>query len=133
MEQGNLARLWDLDGKEIQVFTGHEKTVECVAFSPDSKYVLTGSRDGTARLWDLAGRELTRYHLFDGKDAKEKHNGIQYVAFSPDGLTITTFDNKNVKRFWRNVIGEWESGVLWDRVQRLRGEERMKFGIDWAY
>jgi WD40 repeat protein len=32
----------------------HQDTVEAVAFSPDGKTVITGSRDKTARLWDVA-------------------------------------------------------------------------------
>lgn len=38
-------------GKEIFTFTGHSEEVTTVAFSPDSKSVLTGSRDGTLILW----------------------------------------------------------------------------------
>ena len=41
---------------------GHSNSVRSVAFSPDSRFVLTGSVDKTARLWDLAtGRELQRF------------------------------------------------------------------------
>jgi WD40 repeat protein len=38
--------------KEIHTFQAHPLTVWSVAFSPDGKRVVTGSRDGTARLWD---------------------------------------------------------------------------------
>ena len=42
-------------GKTIQVFKGHEKGVNHVAFSPDGKFILSVSVDGdkTARLWRL--------------------------------------------------------------------------------
>ena len=46
-------RLWDMHGKILQVFKGHEAEIEGVTFSPDDKTILTGSDDKTARLWDL--------------------------------------------------------------------------------
>jgi len=44
--------LWDVDtGEEVRRFTGHTSEVRDVAFSPDGKYIVTASFDGTARLW----------------------------------------------------------------------------------
>ena len=62
---------------------GHATWVNAVAFSPDGKLVLTGSRDRTARLWDVqTGREL---RVFTGHAA-----AILSVAFSPDGKQVLT-------------------------------------------
>ena len=36
---------------EKEVFRGHKDIVHTVAFSRDSKYVLTGSFDKTVRIW----------------------------------------------------------------------------------
>jgi WD40 repeat protein len=47
------ARAWDAEtGMEVAAFKGHTHLLTSVAFSPDGKTILTGSRDGTARLWD---------------------------------------------------------------------------------
>ena len=48
-------RLWDLHGKVLQVFKGHEAGIEGVAFSPDDKSIITGSGDKTARFGTLMG------------------------------------------------------------------------------
>jgi len=46
------ARLWDVQtGQELRRFAGHTDDVRYVAFSPDGKYILTASQDGTTRLW----------------------------------------------------------------------------------
>lgn len=42
-------------GKLRQEFTGHRAGVSCLAFSPDGKWLASGSSDSTILLWDLGG------------------------------------------------------------------------------
>jgi WD40 repeat protein/uncharacterized caspase-like protein len=57
---------------------GHLYAVTSIAVSPDGRFVLTGSGDGTI-LWEKeSGREIRRY----------SNNGVTGVAFSPDGRSI---------------------------------------------
>jgi WD40 repeat protein len=45
--------LWNLQGKQLAEFKGHQGWVWSVSFSPDGQYLATASGDGTARLWRI--------------------------------------------------------------------------------
>ncbi|MFH1047143.1 MAG: hypothetical protein V1738_02470, partial [Patescibacteria group bacterium] len=67
--------------------------------SPDGRYVLTGSDDGTARLWDAGTGEFVRE--FTG------HSGyVLSVAFSPDGRYVLTGSYDRTARLWDVETGE---------------------------
>ena len=57
---------------------GHTSDIWGADFSPDGKYLVTGSSDKTVRLWDLATGETI--HIFSGDTS-----GFEEMAFSPDG------------------------------------------------
>ena len=47
-------RLWDINtGENIATFLGHPTDIQCLAFSPDSTLLASGSFDHTILLWDL--------------------------------------------------------------------------------
>jgi WD40 repeat protein len=46
------ARTWLTDGSPMFILAGHTGPINSVAFSPDSRSVLTASQDGSARLWN---------------------------------------------------------------------------------
>jgi len=86
--------------KEVEIFPqlGHIGSVNSVAFSPDGKYVLTGSSDNTIKLWEVeSGREI-RTFLGHTKS-------VYSVAFSPDGKYVLTGSSDNTIKLW-----EIESG-----------------------
>jgi WD40 repeat protein/transcriptional regulator with XRE-family HTH domain/energy-coupling factor transporter ATP-binding protein EcfA2 len=72
-----LASLTTLESPPLE-FKGHTSDVWGVDFSPDGKYLATGSSDKTARLWDVATGETIR--IFSGNTGE-----IDGVDFSPDG------------------------------------------------
>ena len=54
------ARVWDLDGNEINVLKGHNGQVQEAHFFPDGKSVITCSKDGTARIWPVFIEDVFR-------------------------------------------------------------------------
>ena len=48
-----------------------------MGFAPDSKKIITGSRDKTAKIWDMVGKESIV--------AFPEANAVYAVAVSPDG------------------------------------------------
>jgi WD40 repeat protein len=73
--------LWDVaTGTKRVTLNGHTGLVWSVAFSPDGRLLLSGSKDGTARFWDPAtGEEKAAFNWDIG--------AVQHVAFAPDGMT----------------------------------------------
>jgi WD40 repeat protein len=83
-----------------------------VAFSPDGKAVLTGSRDTTARLWNAADGTPIGPPLW--------HQGfVNAVVFSPDGKAVLTGSSDGMARLWHAptvMAGDPRRIVLWTQV-----------------
>jgi|WetSurMetagenome_2_1015567.scaffolds.fasta_scaffold00014_91 WD40 repeat protein len=86
------ARLWDTDGKCIQVFSGHILPVLATAFSPDENTFLTTSSDLTAKLWDLGGNCILTL--------KGHKMAVNSAAFSPDGNFLLTGSDDSTAILW---------------------------------
>jgi WD40 repeat protein/uncharacterized caspase-like protein len=107
-----IAIIWDVaGGKVLRRLVGHVNPVKAVAFSPDARFVLTGSgtsyedffggrmkREKTLRLWDVAtGKEMDR--LFVSATA------INFVQFSNDGRLVLTLSERGAARLWNVATG----------------------------
>jgi len=83
-------KLWNADrGYRIITLRGHRQDVRAIAFSPYAQTLATSSADHTVRLWDLQTYQLS--HTFttaDPAQATTVLNGINWLAFSPDGQML---------------------------------------------
>ncbi|KIP01359.1 hypothetical protein PHLGIDRAFT_362333, partial [Phlebiopsis gigantea 11061_1 CR5-6] len=77
--QGQAADCWICNvGPLWEPLTGHEGSVRCVVYSPESTYIISGSEDRTIRLWDAATGQPIGEPL-------QGHEGYVFsVAFSHD-------------------------------------------------
>jgi WD40 repeat protein len=74
-------------GQRLHLLTGHQNTAECLAFSPDGRWLATGSHDRTIRIWDVSTGDVE--HVMPTHQSK-----IRSLAFSPDGQTIASGDKE---------------------------------------
>jgi eukaryotic-like serine/threonine-protein kinase len=95
--RANLAA-WQNHDIGIKAVFSHQGVVRGVAFSPDSKTVLTGSADKTARLWDVATGMPIGPPLAD-------QGAVYRAGFSPDGKALVTGSQDNTARLWDVATG----------------------------
>ena len=114
-----FVRIWDVEsGKELQQINVQPLSHfgAKVAFSPDSKKVITNAADAVAHIWHVeSGKELLKL---------EGHFGIvNAVAFSPDGKKVITASDDETARIWDTETGK--------EVQRLQGNPKVRDGQGW--
>jgi WD40 repeat protein len=102
--------LWDaMTGRLLRILKGHGKGdndrnaadksgITSVAFSPDSRTIVSGSRDRTLKLWNAAsGREL--------RTLAGHTSSVSSVVFSPDGRLIASGSEDNTIKLWDAANG----------------------------
>jgi WD40 repeat protein len=93
----NMADIWNADTrKPITVLTGHSENIISVTISPDSKTVLTTSKDSSCKLWDATSGKL----IFSLADPSSE------ALFSPDGNTIITCSLDGTAKIWNAKNGK---------------------------
>ena len=113
--------------ERVRTITGHTLPIYSLAFSPDGRWLVSGSLDKTAKLWDLSdGREL---RTFTGNRA------FTCVEFSPDGrrlvLAATNGSPLNDDKPEGNAIMIWDSASPND-VRNLIGQEGQVFFVKFS-
>ncbi len=95
---GDAVRIWDrATGTELRRIAIISGTND-IAFSPDSKDVLTGSANTSVELWDVATGQQIR--VFSGLT-----DNVEAVVFSPDGKYVAGGSDDRTIRIWDVASG----------------------------
>ena len=93
-----LIKLWDTTtGKQLPHLTGHKRWIKAIAFSADSKLLVSGDEYETIRIWSAAtGKLLSTLNWKRG-------TATYALAFSPSGRFIASGHRDGVK-LWDNTV-----------------------------
>jgi WD40 repeat protein len=117
------------DKPELILQTGHTKSANAVAFSPDNRWLASGGKDNVIKIWDLANGNVLRT-LYGHT------TNVNALAVSPDGKLLASGsgdinDKRDLGTFTQGgVVGGAEDNTvrIWSvqtgrQVQVLRGHE----------
>jgi len=104
--------VWEAaSGRPVSPPLRHRGNVFRAAFSPDDRWVVTASADGTARIWEAATGQPVSPPL--------PHKGVVWSArFSPDGKRVVTASGDGKARLW-DVTADDRAPADWIRLSEL--------------
>ena len=92
----------------IQYLSGHHGAINALAYSPDKKFLASGSDDGMIIFWDVATHQPVGQPLVGHESA------ITQLAFSPDGKLLASGGcAKDSSNGWVDDCNNGEI-ILWD-------------------
>ncbi len=91
----NSIRIFDLDDLRLKKeWTGHTNSVFTLRYTPDEKFLLSGSRDARLKVWDATAEYVQAAevvaHLY----------AINHLDFSPDGKHFVTCSMDKSIKVW---------------------------------
>ena len=93
VREGQQVKLWGGTEREVVTYRGHTGAVKALVWSPDNRFIASGSYDNTLQIWDAASgklRSTCRGHL----------DPVVAVAWSPDGQSLVSGSLDTTARVW---------------------------------
>ncbi|KAM8978502.1 apoptotic protease-activating factor 1 isoform 2-T3 [Sarcophilus harrisii] len=113
-------KLWDLNKKECRnTLFGHANSVNHCRFSPDDKYLVSCSADGTLKLWDVRSANEwssidVRQHFLNSDGRQEDVEVmVKCCSWSSDGMRVMAAAANRLLVFdvhSRNLVGQIHTG-----------------------
>lgn len=107
--------------REFNSLEGHESTVSALAWSPNNKFLLSGSHDNTVKLWRKDGQLLNA--LTGHRDR------IQSVAWNPDGTIFASASDDKTIKLWKLEATSQEVALL-QTLELETQVDRIEFSPD---
>lgn len=89
---GDTIRIWDVGTGVSQKFAETTGQISCIAFSPDSRCIMTGSLDETCHIWDVStgtSQTLTGHT-----------SSVRCIAWCPNGDHVVSGSSDGCIRLW---------------------------------
>ena len=114
----NTVQVWDaLDGGHPLTYREHFYYVHAVAWSPDGKYIASGSADTRVQVWDaVTGNNIVTYRKHASK--------VNAVAWSPDGKRIASASDDRTVQIWDAATG--------NTIFTYRGHSKEVSSVAWS-
>jgi WD40 repeat protein len=94
----NFIRVFDLDNLELKnAWQAHTKSVFTLQYTPDKKFLLSGSRDARLKMWDASN------HYGQAAEVVAHMYAINHLAFSPDNKHFVTCSMDKSIKVWDAV------------------------------
>jgi len=78
----------------LRTLTGHSDMVWSVVYSPDGRYLASGSNDKTIKIWEVAtGKQL--------RTLTGHYGEVYSVVYSPDGRYLVSGSGDETIKIWR--------------------------------
>eukprot|EP00775_Hariotina_reticulata_P006560 gene6560-6788_t len=110
---------------------GHSEAVLAVQFSPNGRYLASGSGDTTLRFWDL-NTQLPQY------ECKGHRNWVLCVSWSPDAAMVASGDMDGTIWLWDPATGKphgtckghskWITSLAWEPAHKALPSRRFVSG-----